>query len=89
MQIIGVKAEYEEKIKNLKRMLEEQRQRQVTTMKSVLERDREHEVQNLMDNHDNDMEKLKNGECRHCGFMLSCLGLHGNSFSGNEKPTVN
>ena len=57
-----MKAEYEEKIKNLKRMLEEQRQRQVTTMKSVLERDRENEVQHLMDNHDSDMEKLRNGK---------------------------
>ena len=43
-------------------MLEEQRQRQVTTMKSVLERDRENEVQHLMDNHDSDMEKLRNGK---------------------------
>ena len=58
----GLKSEYEEKIKNLKQMLEEQRQKQVATMKSVLERDRENEVQHLMDNHDDDMEKLRNGK---------------------------
>lgn len=43
-------------------MLEEQRQRQVTTMKSVLERDRANEVQHLMDSHDDDMEKLRKGK---------------------------
>jgi hypothetical protein len=74
LQVVGVKAEYEEKVKNLKRMLEEERQRQVTTMKNVLERDREHEVQHLMDSHDNDMGKLKNGEYKSYGFILSWHG---------------
>lgn len=59
-----MKAEYEERIKSLKQILEEQRQRQVTTMKSVLERDRASEVQHLMDNHDNDMESLRKGNER-------------------------
>lgn len=43
-------------------MLEDQRQKQVTTMKSVLERDRENEVQHLMDSHETDMDKLRNGK---------------------------
>ena len=54
-------------------MLEEQRQRQVTTMKSVLERDRENEVQHLMDNHDSDMEKLRNGKRL---TIMKCFVVH-------------
>ena len=57
-----MKAEYEERIGNLKEILEEQRRKQMFTMKKVMERNREQEVEKMKGDHESGMEELRKGK---------------------------